>query len=197
MDAMEGKLAEVERGTVYFDRPGKENTSRVLELAQARARALGVTGIVSPTTSGAAAVAAARALHGLNLVIVTHSAGFREPGDQELTAEHRSELARLGVKVLTTTHAFGGVGRAVRRRLNTFQVDEIIAHTLRVMGEGAKVACEITLMAADAGLVDMKADLIALGGTGSGLDTALVLKPAHAQDFFALRIREVICKPRL
>jgi len=36
-----------------------------------------------------------------------------------------------------------------------------------------------------------------MGGTGRGVDTAVVLQPAHAQDFFALRIKEIICKPRL
>ena len=190
-------MEETTRATVYFPRPGKENTGRVLELARARAAELGVRGIVVPTTSGATAVEAVRALEGLDVIIVTHSTGFREPGGQELTEEHRLELERLEAKVLTTTHAFGGVGRAVRRRLNTFQVDEIIAHTLRIMGEGTKVACEVTLMAADAGLVNMSGDVIALGGTGSGLDTALVLKPAHAQDFFSLRVREIICKPRM
>jgi hypothetical protein len=111
--------------------------------------------------------------------------------------EHRRALADAGVPVVTTTHAFGGIGRAVRRRFNTYQVDEIIAHTLKVICDGAKVACEVTIMAADAGLVRTDEDAIALGGTSHGLDTALVLKPAHAQDFFALRIREIICKPRL
>ena len=190
-------MEETSRQTVYFMRPGRENTGRVLELARARATELAVRSIIVPTTSGATAVAAARALAGFGLVVVTHSTGFREPGIQEMPDGHRRELEGLGVRVLTATHAFGGVGRAVRRRLNTYQVDEVIAYTLRILGEGAKVACEVTLMAADAGLLDMSGDVIALGGTGAGVDTALVLKPAHAQDFLALRIREVICKPRL
>jgi hypothetical protein len=36
---------------------------------------------------------------------------------------------------------------------------------------------------------------VALGGTGKGADTALVIQPAHSQIFFETRIREVICKP--
>jgi len=189
-------VTEVARQAIYFSRPGAENTDRVLELARQRAVELGITSIVVPTTSGGTALKAAAALQGLQVVIVTHSTGFKGPDTQELTPENRQALAAAGVSVLTATHAFGGIGRAVRRRLNTYQVDEIIAHTLRVLGEGTKVACEVTLMAADAGLIRTADETIALGGTGHGLDTALVLKPAHAQDFFALRIQEVICKPR-
>ena len=59
-----------------------------------------------------------------------------------------------------------------------------------------KVACEITLMAADAGLVRTDEDAIAMAGTGKGLDTALVLRPVNSQDFFNLKVREILCKPR-
>jgi hypothetical protein len=50
-------------------------------------------------------------------------------------------------------------------------------------------------MAADAGALSGN-DIIAIGGSGHGADTALVLKPAHQNNFFDLRIREIICKPR-
>jgi hypothetical protein len=63
------------------------------------------------------------------------------------------------------------------------------------MGEGTKVCVEITLMAADAGLIPADKDVVAVAGTGKGADTALRIKPANATRFFDLRIREVIAKP--
>ncbi len=87
----------------------------------------------------------------------------------------------------------GGVGRAVRRKFNTMQVDEMIAHTLRVFGEGMKVAVEIVLMAADSGLIRTDEDVISIGK----YDTAIVVRPANAQDLFNLRVKEIICKPLL
>jgi hypothetical protein len=60
-----------------------------------------------------------------------------------------------------------------------------------------KVAVEITLMAADAGLVRTDEPVIAIAGTSKGADTALVLKPANAQAFFDLQVLEILCKPRL
>jgi hypothetical protein len=50
-------------------------------------------------------------------------------------------------------------------------------------------------MAADAGALTGN-DIISIGGSGHGADAALVLKPAHQNNFFDMRIREVICKPR-
>ena len=188
-------MAEISRETVYFAQPGRANTDRVLELARLRAVELGVRNIIVPTSTGETGVRALAALSGFHLV-VSHSMGFTAPDVQELLPEHRQALLAGGASLVTTTHAFGGVGRAVRRRLNTFQVDEIIAHTLRVLGEGLKVACEVTLMAADAGVIRVSDEAIALGGTGHGVDTAVVLRPANAQDFFSLRIKEIICKPR-
>jgi hypothetical protein len=71
----------------------------------------------------------------------------------------------------------------------------LIADSLRLFGQGTKVAVEIAVMAADAGALSGK-DIVSIGGSGRGADTALVLKPAHQNSFFELRIREVICKPR-
>jgi hypothetical protein len=72
-----------------------------------------------------------------------------------------------------------------------------MAYALRIFGEGMKVACEIALMAADAGLVRTDEEVIAIAGTGRGADTAVVLVPANAHTFFDLRILEILCKPRL
>jgi hypothetical protein len=59
-----------------------------------------------------------------------------------------------------------------------------------------KVVVVITVMAADAGLVRTGEDCIAIAGTGRGADFAVVLRPVNSADFFDLRIREVLCKPR-
>ena len=112
-----------------------------------------------------------------------------------MSPEMREKLIKHGAKVLTCQHALGGVGRAVRKKLGTYQLEEIIAYTLRVFGEGTKVAVEMALMAADAGLISCQRPCLAIGGTGSGADTAILLRPAHAQNFFDLRIMEIIAKP--
>lgn len=182
--------------SVYFTESGSANTEKTLEIAKKRAEQLGIKTIVVASTSGETGVRAVKLLPNYKVVVVSHATGFPAPDAQELTPENRATIMGKGGLVLTATHAFGGVGRAVRRRFNTYQVDDIMAQTLRVFGQGAKVACEIVLMAADAGLIRTDEEVISIGGTGSGADTALVIKPAHTHDFFELKVREVLCKPR-
>jgi len=181
---------------VYFE-AGASNTDETLKLAKERAEKLGVRSIVVASTRGETGVKASKVFKGYNLIVVTHSTGFQEPDGQELTVENREEIVKNGGRILTTTHALGGIGRAIRRKFNTYQYDEIIASTLRLFGQGVKVACEITIMAADSGLISTKEDVIAVGGTGKGADTALVIRPANVQNLFDLKVREIICKPRL
>jgi hypothetical protein len=182
--------------SVYFAESGSACTEKTLEIARKRADQLGIKTVVVASTSGETGVKAVKLLTNCKVVVVTHATGFPTPDVQELTQQNRAEILGKGGMVLTATHAFGGIGRAVRRRLNTYQVDEIIAHTLRVFGQGVKVACEVVLMAADAGLIRTDQEVISIGGTASGADTSLVIKPAHTHDFFELKVREVLCKPR-
>lgn len=182
---------------VYFRSTGEANTERTLEIAEKRAKSLGVHNIVVASTSGKTGLLAARVFTSKNLVVVTHSTGFVKPDFQQLRSDLRSRIEEKGATILTCQHALGGVGRAVRKKLGTYELDEIIAFTLRMFGQGTKVAVEIALMAADSGLVSTKEPCISIGGTNEGADTALLLKPAHAQDFFDLRILEILAKPLL
>ena len=181
---------------LYFDRPGPQNTRRTLEIAVGRAEELNIRNIVVASSSGKTGAQAAAAFSGRNLIVVTHSTGFLRPDHQELTPGFRRKIEALGGIILTCQHAFGGVNRSVRKKLATYELDEIIAYTLRTFGEGAKVAIEITLMAADAGLISVQEPCIAVGGSSWGADTALLVRPANAQTFFDLKVLEVLAKPR-
>jgi hypothetical protein len=181
----------------YFRKAGKSNTLDVLEAVARRAGELGIQKVLVPSVSGTTALAAAKTLGGgARIIAVTHVTGFDGPNVQELSPAMRKRLESAGVSVFTGQHAFGGVGRAVRNRLGTYQVDEIMAWTLRTFGQGSKVAVEIALMACDAGLVRTDEDVISMGGTCEGVDTALVIRPSNSYHFFDLKVREVICKPR-
>ena len=102
-----------------------------------------------------------------------------------------------GATIITTAHAFGTLGRAVTKKFATIEIDGIFSAVLRLFGQGVKVGCEIACMATDAGVIRTDEDVIVIGGTMSGADSALVLKPTNTHAVFDLRIREIICKPRL
>jgi len=186
----------VERKTVYFQAPGEWNTEFVLELVENYAQAEGIRDIVVASTTGETGVKASRAFKGFNVVVVSHHVGFHEPGIWEMKEDNREKILENGAKILTATHALSGVERAIRKDFGTIMPLELVAHTLRLFGEGTKVCVEITIMAADAGFIPVDRDVIAIGGTGRGADTALVIRPASASRFFDLEIREIIAKPR-
>ena len=181
----------------YFEETGAANTDAVLAIVQKRAGELGIDTIVVATTSGATGVKAAEAFSGKNVVAVTHYTGFNAPDDQQLTEENRARLNELGATVHTATHGLGAIGRAISRKMETAQADDIVANTLRLFGQGMKVTCEIVAMAADAGLVRTDQEVIAIAGSSSGADTAIVAQPANVSDFFDLKVKEILCKPRL
>jgi len=180
---------------VYFDEPGPSNTKRTLEIAQQRSNELDINTILVASTRGNTGALAAAMFGDRNLVVVSHSTGFVERNVQQLTDENRAAIEAAGVTILTCQHALGGVNRAVRKKLGTYLTDEIIAYTLRIFGQGTKVCVEIALMAADAGLATVGEPCIAVAGSGRGADTAMVLVPANAQEFFDLRVMEILAKP--
>jgi hypothetical protein len=193
---MKGTAPYYETPVRYFRRPGPRNTEPTLESVRRRAIELNIRTVLVASCSGETAFKALELLGTqINIVVVSHVTGFLEPNQQEMPDQVRQELIDRGVAVLTCQHAFGGVGRGVRKKLGAYQVDEIIAYALRTFGHGTKVAIELALMAADAGLVRTDEDVISVGGSGKGVDTALVLRPANSADFLDLVVKEVICKP--
>jgi hypothetical protein len=188
-------MGSVEKKTVYFKEAGMENTDIVLATVKKYVEVEKVEDIVVASTTGSTGAKAAKIFQGCNVTVVAHSHGFKEPGKSELDERFRKEIMKAGAKVFVGTHALSSVERAVRKDFGTIQTMELMANVLRRMGEGTKVCVEITLMAADAGLIPADKDIVAIGGTGRGADTALRICPANTARFFDLKIREIIAKP--
>ena len=185
-----------EKSIVYFPEPGPHSTEQALRIARTKAEELGVTAILVASTTGQTAVKATEAFRGMRVIVASHCAGFRAPNTQEFSDETRRKAESNGATVLTATHAFAGLNWSMRKKSNMYLFEDIVANTLRIFGQGTKVACEIAIMAADAGLIGTSEDVISIAGTSSGADTALVVKPVNSQDFFDLKVKEILCKPR-
>ena len=184
---------------VYFDKPGPDNTDAVAEAVARRRAELGIEHVVCASGHGVTALALHRAINDedVTIVAIPSHAGYNKKDDTtSLTAEERAALEAAGIEVLVCAHALSGVGRSVSEKFGGVSHVEVIAHTLRRISEGTKVAVEVATMAADAGLVPTDREIIAVGGSGRGADTALVLRAAHMNSFFDLEVREIICKPR-
>lgn len=182
----------------YFEAKGKVNTDETLEVAKERAKALGIRQIVVASTYGETGKKAIEVFKDLdvNLVIVTISSGFTKEG-WIMPDNVRKELESKGAKVLTCIHALGDdVSSAFSSKFGGHNPNEIVAEVLRRFSQGMKVAVEITIMSAEAGLIDVNQETIAIAGTDRGADTAIVVKPSYARDFLSFEIKEILAKPR-
>jgi uncharacterized protein len=186
----------MEKKIHYFENPGEENTERVIDLVKERKEELGIKNLVVASASGKSGVKLAQKIDDVSIVNVTHHAGFRGGDEIEVEAQYREALDERGIEIYVGTHALSGVGRGISNKFKGVTPVEVIAETLRLFSQGVKVCVEISIMAADAGLIPTDSEVIALGGTGKGLDAAVVLKPAHMGNFFDLRIHEIIAMPR-
>lgn len=187
--------------TVYWEEPGEKNTSETLDIALKTAKKEKLNDIVLASNSGSTTrelLEKTKKMEGLeaNIVCVTHHVGYREPGRDEMAEDVRSELKSQGVDVLTTTHVLAGVARSIKKKQGGLYPAEIMAQALRMLSEGIKVGVEISIMALDAGLVPYGEDIMAIGGTGNGADTACKIRPGHSNEVFETELKEIYCRPK-
>lgn len=190
-----------ERAIVYFDAPGPQNTDVVLACALRRAKEKGIRYIVVASSSGETALRlgeeAKREGYQGKIVVCTYHAGFSGGDAVSLSSERRALLEAMGMVVVQGVHALSGISRSFRQRFGGLSIPEIVAESFRRISEGFKVAIEVAIMAADFGAIPTTEDVIALGGKAKGVDTAIVLRPCHQNSFFDLKVREILCMPRL
>ena len=178
---------------MYFQTVGKANTEETVQFALKKAAEYGIKDIVVASHGGYTAKMLAGKTE--NLICVTHASGYPGPGESDMPDEVRRELVSQGVKILTTTHVLSGAERGISRKFGGVYPVEIMAQTLRMFGQGVKVCVEVAVMALDAGLIPYGKDIIVIGGSAHGADTAVVIRPAHAANIFDNYIAEIICKP--
>jgi hypothetical protein len=122
--------------------------------------------------------------------------GFKEDNVADISDEMIKKLEDVGIKTYIGAHAFSGAARGVTNKYGGFSPLDVVADTLRMFCHGIKVSAEISIMAADAGLVPVGEKIIAIGGRGHGVDTAVILTPVNAKNLFDLKFHEIIAMPK-
>lgn len=189
----------MERKVIYFERAGAENTSACLEIAGNAIRYEGYRHIVVASTTGETGLIFSETLKGfsINIVVVTHSSGFKNPNINEMPDDVRKKIGAYGAKVFTGPMLTHSIEAALTAKFSGIYPTIIIANTLRRFGEGPKVCCEIVMMAVDAGLIPEGEEVLAVAGTARGADTVMVLRSAASKRFLDLRVLEILAKPRV
>jgi len=185
--------------TEYFEYAGVENTKDTLKYVIERAK-LGISDIVVASSYGETAKMLLDMLEkenlDMNVIVVTYHQGFSGPDSVSMPENVKKDLEKRGAKVFSGTHALSGVERGISKKFGGYGPVEVIAQTLKTLGQGVKVCYEVTVMAADAGLVSTKKEIIAIGGSSRGADSAVVILPSNMNTFFDIELKELICMPK-
>lgn len=189
----------------YFQYRGEVNTGKVLELARQRALELDIKKMVVASETGRSALKALDVLQGtgIKLIVVTHypSETWGPRGNIPIGLA-RPEYARVkrflekhAVTLVQGTRPFGGIGRSLG--WDAPVPSTFVDKALELFGSGTKIAIEAALMASDAGVCDPGQEVVTLGGTYKGLDTALVVRTSYSGTFLSdFEVMEIIAKPR-
>ncbi len=189
-------MSFVTREVIYFQRPGPRNTEVCLDVVR-QAVAEGCGHVVVASTTGATGRLFAEGLDtgATNLVVVGHSVGFKGPNHDEFDPAAAEFIRQRGGTVLRTTILTHSLETALSTKHSGLMPGPLIAETLRRLGQGIKVVCEIVMEAVDAGLIPEAETVVAAAGTGRGADTVCLVKSAASKRFLDLFVSQILAKP--
>ncbi|MEM3501324.1 MAG: hypothetical protein QXI59_03190 [Candidatus Bathyarchaeia archaeon] len=193
------------RTVLYFERAGSSNTVSVIEAVEERLSLRDTRLVIVPMTTGRTAQLFSERLKEKAEVIPISE-------DDAISACKRiaqSDKGLLGSIVRSRLEeASESAYRRVRREIfdMTFlpfcgEVWTAVKETLYSFGQGMKVAIEISVAAVETGKVKPYTKVIAVGGTGEGVDTAIVSRTSTQREAFSespekrLIVQEIIAMP--
>ena len=182
----------------YFDKEGEDYTDELISAVKDKLEASGnINRILIASASGESALKLYGAVgDNVEIINVTHHMGFKGANESDISEEMIEKLEDVGIKTYFGSHAFSGAARGVTNKYGGYSPLDVVADTFRMFSHGIKVGAEISIMAADAGLIPVGEEIIAIGGRGHGVDSAVILTPVNAKDLFNLKIHEIIAMPR-
>lgn len=182
----------------YFDNEGNDYTDELILAVKDKLNiSENIKRILIASSSGKSALKLYEAVgDDVEIINVTHHMGFSGANESDISDEMIEKLESVGIKTYFGSHAFSGAARGVTNKYGGYSPLDVVADTLRMFSHGIKVGAEISIMAADAGLIPVGEEIIAIGGRGHGVDSAVILTPVNAKNLFDLKIKEIIAMPR-
>ena len=183
----------------YFEQQGNDYTDDLIKSVKDKLESSDdIKRIVIASATGESALKLYAALDDFDVEIinVSHNIGFSGENESDISDEMVEKLEDVGIKTYFGLHAFSGAARGVTNKYGGFSPLDVVADTLRMFSHGVKVSAEISIMAADAGLVPVGEKIIAIGGRGHGVDTAVILTPVNSKNLFDLKFHEIIAMPK-
>lgn len=199
----------------FFESVGEENTSEVIKAVVDRAKEGGIEAVIVASISGKTSVKVAEQLKksGLRLKVVCVSGPpswkkypeYRFPLIKE---EMRRKINALGIQVINDVEEpFRPITFRNWWEKKTIEVarpesDLFWMTLICVGGHGFRTAVEVVFMATEAESVNEGEKVISIAGTGTGADTAIVMKSSRFEDAVGvdpkkrMKIYEVLAVPK-
>jgi len=200
-------MGKVVREDYYFDKPGGQNTADVVKAVSKRVKLENIRNVVVASTSGLTALKFARALKGkANVFCVLQPPYMSELGLGKwpcLLPKYRKELEKVGAKIVDRAPYVFHSSVLEDAKPTTIVPEMIVKETLYTLGQGLKVAVEVVLSAVSCGFIKPYKDVIGVGGSGEGADTAAIIRATYPPQIFSkdkkkkLEVREIIAMPRV
>jgi hypothetical protein len=199
-------MVRIVREDYYFDEPGEHNTDDVIDAVKKRLSVVGIKYVVVASTRGKTAVKFAESLgKQAKIISVSEPQYVKEWGAKWpiMNPAYKKKLEKLGVTVLDrVTYVFHS---SILENSKWSQVtpEILLRETFYTLGQGFKVAVEVAMIAVACGVLEPYQDVIGVGGTSRGADTALILRATYPATAFSkdpnkrLEIREIIAMPRI
>ncbi|MCQ2970353.1 hypothetical protein SAMN05216439_1200 [Methanobrevibacter gottschalkii] len=181
----------------YFDKEGNDYTDELIMAIKDKLDITDIKRVIIASASGESALKLYEAIGDeVEIINVTHHVGFSGSNESDISKGMIKKLEKVGIKTYFGSHAFSGAARGVTNKFGGYSPLDIVANTFRMFSHGIKVGVEISIMATDAGLIPAGEEIIAVGGRGHGVDSAVILTPVNSKDLFDLKIHEIIAMPR-
>jgi hypothetical protein len=199
----------------FFESAGEENTNEVIKTVVDRAEEGGIEAVIVASTSGKTSVKVAEQLRrrGLRTKVICISGPpswkeFPEYKFPLIKEETRKRLDALRIRVINhVEEPFGPITFRNWWEKKTVKVlrpeaDLFWMSLICVGGHGLRTAVEVVFMAEEAKAVNKGETVISVAGTGTGADTAIVMKTSRFKDVVGvdpekrMKIYEILAMPK-
>ncbi len=196
----------------YFEKPGSANTAASMEAVRDYLESGGeAAAVIVASMSGKTALKVKDGLGDYSIPVICVAGPpcwwscYPVSGDNKpISAEMRSALDKAGIAVVSSVpSSLTDTIESSLARYGFRSPTLIFTETLlAVGGYGLKTALECVLMATDGGYVEPFKDVISIGGTGKGADTAVVARSTFSPLVFSsnperrLVIKELLAVPK-
>jgi hypothetical protein len=209
------KFIMTKRMVHFFESPGEGNTDKVIKAILDRAKEGDIEAVIVASISGDTSVKVAEQLKksrlNIKVVCVTGPSSWQKYPQYKfplIKEEERKKMDTLGIQVIDWVEepfkpiAFRNWWEEKTVEMLRPESDLFWMTLICVGGHGFRTAVEVVFMSVEAKITNEGDKVIGIAGTGTGADTAIVMKASRFEDAVGadpekrMKIHEILAMPK-